>query len=322
MSKHDELVQANSLLIELDTIIDGREGLLTDIFSSVGEHALTGAKLAGGAAMDGLVKLFRNANSSLARAFGSNKTIIDQVYKQMNTAEKEGEEVDVKLTTSFLAKVTVDGKHDDIGNSINALHDALKALDKHRLDVETFYQKELSLFKDFRSIKDTESAITLIKKLDDLKYPTPDFKHKENSMLISDLLPGGKEFVFNTTNSTYSLKSEDVKGENTDDTLSKADIVNILKRLEDLDAIFKVIHKANDNYMQYLGKFNTVVKEAFAHVDSLKGDISSSLIRDLLSRLEGNPHVFAFYTGFLPKVVNYVDGYVADVSGYFSKQFN
>lgn len=322
MSKHDELVQANSLLIELDTIIDGQEGLLTDIFSSVGDHALVGAKIVGGAAVDGLVKLFRNANSSLARAFGSNQTVIDQVYKQMTTAEKEGDDIEVKLTPAFLAKITANGKQSDISDSINALHDTLKALDKHRLDVEAFYQKELSLFKDFRSIKDTESAISLIKKLDDLKYPVPNFKHKENSMLISDLLPGGKEFVFNTTNSSYSVKNEDVTGENNDDTLSKADIVNILKRLEDLDAIFKVIHKANDNYVQYLGKFNTVVKEAFAHVDNLKGDISSSLVRDLLSRLEGNPHVFAFYTGFLPKVVNYVDGYVADVSGYFSKQFN
>lgn len=308
-------------LIEVESIItvDGNEGLLSDIFTSVSNSALSGAKIAGGKAMDGLVSLFKKCNRSIALAYGSHKTQFEMISKGM-AKDEEGKEVTFSKT--LLAKLTTNGETDDIEHALKNLIDVLRILDKHRLELEAFYQKENAIFSEYSSIKSTDDAVKVIKKLDDLKYPMFDLGHKDHSMSISVTLPGGKHFAFDSEKLDYKLGTEDINGKESDDMYTKDQVKRLLRQLDDLDDIYGVVKKANENYIRYLEKFNTVVKGAFVYVDDLKGKVSVSLIRDLQSRLEGNTHVFSFYSGFLPKVLTYVDDYIDVMSGHLSKQFN
>lgn len=316
---HNPFKEDLSKLIELEGIVSGNEGLFGDIFSSVGSAALDGAKWVGGKMADGVIGLFRQANRSLVLSYGQHKTQFEFIAKAMKETESE---VDVKFSKTQLAKITTTGEQGDISKGVEVLIKCLREVDKHRLELETFYQKELSIFSEYKSVNTTEDAVKVIKKLDDLTYPMFNLDTKDHSMSISVLMPGGKRFAFNPEKKQYQINSEDVNGKETEETFSLEDVKRIMRQLDELDDIYGVIKKANENYIQYLEKFNTVVKSAFVHVDDLKGKVSTSLITDLQSRLEGNPHVFAFYSGFLPKVMTYVDDYIDVMTSHLSKQFN
>lgn len=306
-------------LSEVSSIINGNEGLLSDIFSSVSHSVLSGVKIAGGHAVDGLVTLFKKANRTMILSYGEYKTQFDRALTK--SKEQENDE-GIKFTKTVLAKLTTTGEVDDIKDSIKTLIDTLKEIDKYRLELEGFYQKELSLFSDYKSVKSTEDAVSLIKKIDELKFPSISLKHKSDTMSKSDVLPGGKVVVYDNSKHTYSIDTEAVTGKESDVMYSNDKVKDLIRQLYDLDEIYRVVSKANDNYIKYLEKFNIVVKDAFAHISGLEGDISTSLLRDLQSRLEGNANVFHFYSGFLPRVMTYVDGVMSTASEFINKQFN
>lgn len=315
----EELAADLATLVKLEMLVSGNESLFGDIFASVGTSLLNGAKIAGGAAADGVVAVFRKANRSLALSYGSHKTQFQLINNLMSKFEGD---VSVGFSKAQLSKITTTGELGDIERGMGKLIKTLRDLDRHRLEIEAFYQRELAIFSEYKSIKTSEDAVKVIKKLDDLKYPGFDLDSKDHSMSISALLPGGKVFAFDPEACKYQIKTEEVSGKDSEETYSKDDVKRLMRQLDDLDDIYGAVKKANENYIQYLEKFNTVVKDAFIYVDDLKGKISTSLITDLQSRLEGNSHVFAFYSGFLPKVMTYVDGYIDVMSSHLSKQFN
>ena len=316
LSKHDQLVHDMKLLINVQMQIDGNEGLFGDIFSSVGSSLLNGASWVGGKSADILSAAFKKANNSLLQAFGSHKTKINHLLGLVNETE---EDKDIKLSKDLLKKITSNGSKEDIISSLKELIKVMELLDKYRLELESFYQRELSIFQSFKSINNTEDSVSVIKKLDDLVYPKLNFENKNNSMLESNILPGGKVLEFDTASLKYGIHSEEVKVENDEETIDKNDLKDLLKLLNTLEETYKKVAKANESYMDYIKKFNTVVGESFKHLESLKGEVSTTLIRDLESRLEGNPRLFAYYSGFLPKVSIYLDDYVDNISSYFAK---
>lgn len=314
------LIEQDSIknLLEIDCCVNGNESLFGDIFSSVGSSVYSGAKIVGGMAMDGVVTLFKKANKSLIEAYGSHSTKFEFITKNLSKDETE----EWKIDKSLLSKISSTGKAQDIIDSLDTLIKELKIVDSHRLEIESYYHKELSLFQDFKSIKNIENSISVLKKLDDLKYPDLKFGNSKDSMAVSEPLPGGKEFAFDNKSKKYSLITEKLTTESSEDIFSKEDIKKIMTKLDTLEELYKVIIKANSNYISYLEKYNTVVKEGFKHLEELKDDLSISVIRDLQSRLEGNPNVFSFYTGFLPKVMSYIDDYINSMSSFISKPFN
>lgn len=319
MNQNNELNKALKELMKVNSIVSGNEGLLIDIFSSVADKTLKGAKVVGGKLADGLITLFRKANKALVLNYGQYRTQLEHALKIM----KEDEETEgVKFTKSVLSKITTTGEVDDIKSSIKLLIETLKDIDKYRLELESFYQKEISLFSDYKSVKDTESAVKLIKKMDELELPLPKLKKKQDNMSLTELLPGGKIIKFDNSKYDFFIETETVTGKETEEVYSKDQIKEIIGLLYDLDEIYRVVNKANENYIAYLNKFNSVVKDAFVHISSLDSKISSSLLRDLQSRLEGNPKVFHFYSGFLPRVMTYVDSVMSSASEFINKQFN
>lgn len=322
MDNNKQLTEQNNKLIMMCTVVSGNESLFDDIFTKAKEYSSLSFKALAAKSLDAVVKGLRNANSALVRAYGTNEMRINNTKGHLRLAVKEDNLEGVKLSKAFLEEITSTGKVADVFTSIDALIKALSVLDKHRLELETYYQKELSLFEAYKKVKTTEDAVKVIRQLDELRYPDLTLGHKTDTASKSDHLPGGKMFVFVPQSQTYKLMVEEVNGETTDRLFSPDEVLKLLDKMKSLDSVYKACHKGNDHYISYLNKYNTVVKEAFNHIDGLKGDISNSLVRDLMSRLEGNLQIFSFYTGFLPKVMNYVDSYMVNTTNYLSKQFN
>lgn len=320
-NQHEELKKILTILINADSSVSGNENLFGDIFSHVGTGLMNTASWIGGKAAEGMNKAFRAANSSLVQAFGSHKTKLNSILTLMKDEENKDVE-NIKLSKEILKKITVNGKISDIEPSLESLIKFGKALNEYRLELEAYSSKELELLKDFTNIKTIEDATSRLVKLDGLKFPSPKFGNNQNSVSKTDILPGGKIFIFNGEGNKFTIEGESVDSHDDEAEFSVKDIEHFVKRLMTIQELYVDIHKANVGYLDYVKKFNTVVADSFKHVESLKGKISTSVMRDLESRLEGNKDLFTFYSGFLPKVTIYIDDYVNTVSDYFVKQFN
>lgn len=301
--------------------IGGCESLLSDVFSTVKENVKTGVHWVGAKAGDGAVKALRGASNALAQTLLTRRMKISLMAQKLRKEENVIKESGT-FSASFLAKYTSSGSGDDLAGDLKVLLDVLKDINKFELDLEATYKKELALFKEMVNIKSTDSAVTLINKLDNLTYPVPDFSASHDSMLKSQALPGGKCFVFDKQAHLFSIESKELSAEQTSVSFAKEELVNLLRDINEIVDRYKVLSAAHEKYADYIRDFNTVVGKSFVHLETLKGSVSFNLIRDLESRLRGNPSVFSFYTGFLPKFTLYLDDYVDGLTTFLSKQLN
>lgn len=302
-------------LMLIDTRVDGAESLLTGVFDKVmqvGKYA--GERTV--VALDGAVK---GATSGLVKTLGTRRMFIAHTHNRLN---KEMLKDEMVFTSTLLKKVTRNGNPSDIIDGLDDLQKTMDMLKSYLQEVETYYNRELSLLKDVENIKTTEDAVSVVNGLDNLKFPVMRLPHHAGRSSISLDLPGGKTVHFNEDNHKLSLVNIDSPGEESTESFAKDDVKSILTKLNKLVESYQFVVKALNHYNDYAKKFNTVVGKSFAQLDSLKGTLSASILADLRSRLEGNAEVFAIYSGFLPKVMIYLDDYVDTLSSYLSKQFN
>jgi len=307
MSNDSDLRGSLHDLLLIDTRVDGAESLLTGVFDKV----MQVGKFAGeqtAVALDGAVK---SAKSGIIKALGTRRMFIAHTHNRLS---KETLKEELTFSAGFLKKVTRDGNPADIIDGLNDLQKAMDLLKSYLQEVETYYTREFSLIKDVDAVTTTDDAANILKHLDNLKFPAPNFLNIE--------LPGGKTFKINPQSNKIAFDNNDVNAEEITVSFAKDDVKSILMKLNKLVESYQFVVKALDHYSDYTKKFNTVVGKSFAHLDSLKGTLSASILADLRSRLEGNTEVFAIYSGFVPKVMIYLDDYVDTLSSYLSKQFN
>lgn len=302
-------------LILIDIRVDGAESLLTDIMgklkevgSSTGEQAVTIISKAAASAKTGLIK-----------TIGTRRMLISHLNSRLNKDELKDQ---LTFSQTFLKKVTRDGDPRDIADGLDTVQKTMDHLVKHLQEVQTFYSRHLNLIEGMKNIKTSEDAIGILDTLDTRRLPKTSFPHHKGDSEVSDELPGGKYLRFDTKNGRYYLENSDVSAGEKTESFAKDDVKSILSKLNKLIETYQYVVKALDHYVDYVKKFNTVVGKSFAHLDTLKGKMSASLLNELQSHLEGNADVFALYTGFLPKVMIYLDDYVDTLSSYLSKQFN
>lgn len=300
-------------------IIDGNESMLSDIMSSVQSSVAGGVKSLGGKLADGFVKTLKDTNQALLKAVGARRLLLSTLA---NRAKKDGVKDEVVFPEGLLKKVTIKGQYSDIIPAIKVLEEAIKQVHEYEQGLEACYYRELELLKSISSIKETKDAATLLAKLDALQHPEPKFPDHSNSMLRTKLLPGGREFVYNESTCRFAIESEDIKADDETTSFAESDMVRILGECNKLIETFNLLAKCNDRYGKYIAEFNTVVGKSFSHLEELKGSVSATLLNDLESRLQGDPATFAFYTGFLPKVVLIVDNHVEALTSFLSKHFN
>lgn len=313
-------------LILSDIQIAGNESLLSDVFAKVSSNVKTGVEWTGGKMADAAVQALKQANTSILQQLGARKLLLSNLASR---TRNDGIKDSSTLTSSQVRKLTtLEGNDkvtpDNIEDDLVTLHNVISDVLKFQLELETYYQKELGLLKSFSSVKNTEEAVKSIQALDQLTFPTPKFTIKQDSMFLTSVLAGGKQFAFNPDTCKFTVEQADLKSISGDATVSfaKEDVLSLLTKVNALVIDYNAVTKANEHYMSYIKEFNTVVGRSFVHLEEIKGQISISLIRDMQSRLEGNPKVFSFYSGFLPKITLYIDDYVEALTSFLSKQFN
>lgn len=297
------------LYSELESII-GEEGY-KEIFSSVKETSLKGASFLAGKTTETFKNLFNKASRELITTLGSNRMKITQAEKQAKAHHPA-----LFFTNDILEKLSSTGKADDLVSDAENLNNALKSVKEHILEIQTLNEKKLGLLKKITGIKKTGDATSILQSLEELKFPAPKFPHKDNVMLVTNILPRGKVFEYNTTTHNHEIASKETESKSGDNALPSNDVNALLKEVEKLNEVHRVVAKANQDYLDYLKKFNIVIKESFEYLENSKDILSASVKRDLMNRLEGDKNVFSFYTGFLPKVVNYVDEYIHILTSY------
>ncbi|EBY9764023.1 hypothetical protein D5W64_12995 [Salmonella enterica subsp. enterica serovar Saintpaul] len=301
--------------------IEGCESLIGDAFDYIRRQGISFAKAGANKTLDVAANGLSKANTELIKIIGSRRQFVSHLY---NKAKKENRvQIDMTFPKSVIKTITRDGNPDDIVPSVDVMYRNLERVIKFGKELEGYYQKELSLLKDITKIKDTESAVALIRKLEDLELPKVDLKSNGNSMSNTEELPGGFVLSYNEKTANWQVvHDEDYSTTEIEDEYRVSDIVSALHKLNDLLSLSQEASKINESYLKYLKSFNTVVTKSFQHLDSLKGEISTSLLHDLEDRLNGNRTAFSFFFGSLPRVMVRLDDYVDTLSSHFSKQFN
>lgn len=309
-------------LILADIYISGNESMLDDImggFKSVGGKIADGASEVGGKLADGAVKVFNNAATGLIKVVGTRKAFHAHLLKRL---EKDELKPEIEFSKTILSKISQDGKVSSLVKTVEDLDSTIRVVLSYSKELDTYIRKELDIFKSIKDVKTDDDLRGIIKELTNLKYPSLDFKHKRNSMSESSLLPGGVVLTFHDNEQKAKLLNADVTITEVTESFDKDELKSLLNKLITLFPHYHALADVNTKYSGFIKQFNTVVKESFAHLQSVKGDLSTSMVNDLQSRLEGNHKAFGYFTGFLPKVVILLDDYVDDVTSFFSKQFN
>lgn len=314
-NEHNSLKRAVQELVLMDIRVDGAESFLTDVLGKL--------KQVGGYATDqaliGIQAGVKSATSGIIKTLGTRRMFIAHLNSRLG---KEGLKDQSTFTSGFLKKVTRDGKVDDIIPALDSAQKTMDLLKAYVQELETYTTKELHFLDNIKNIKKPEDAVKILTGLESLAFPNFRLQHHAGRSSTSGELPGRKFIHYNEDNSRFSLGDIHLDAEEVTESFGKEDAKSVLTKLNKLVETYQYVVKALTEYLSYVKKFNTVVGTSFAHLDDLKGDISVSLISDLKSHLEGNAKVFAFYSGFLPKVIIYLDDYVDTLSSYLSKQFN
>lgn len=309
------------LQIELqDASLSGCESLFDDVINTVKEAAVDGMKFVGNKAAEGLSKAFKEANTAIIKNLGTRRMFLSHLNSKLGNEEVKEE---ITFPASILKKYTYTGKPSELVKCIEDTAKVFKHVNGFSKEIEALYHSHLSILSGIPDIKTTEDAVKVIKQLNDLKYPKPSgTDHNGSNYMVWDL-PGGRTIEFMTDNNRVEfVGGKEVLANDVKESFAKDDLKTIVSKLNLLADEFKVIADINNHYVDYIKKFNTVVGKANEHLESLRGEISASIINDLSKRLEGNTLVFTFYTGFLPKAVIYLDDYVDTLSSFVSKQFN
>ena len=320
MSSND-FCQAQRDLAKQCSALEGCESLLGDAYGKVKDAGASIGKAVANKAIDATASGLKRANTELIKLLGSRRLFISHLFSKAKKDERA--QLDVVFPKTLLAKTTRDGNPDDLIPSVDVMIRNFETIIKYGKDLEAYYNKELELIKNITKIKTTEEAAKLVNRFEELPYPTVKLKEQSNSMSQSEWLPGGYAFGFNSETQRWSfVEDDDFQTTEVEDTLTVADVKSLLTKLNTLTSHYQDASKLTNSYVDHLKTFNTVVAKSFQHLDSLKGEISASLLNDLKDRLNGDQVVFSFFVGSLPKVMVRLDDYVDTLSSYLSKQFN
>lgn len=154
--------------------IEGCESLLGDAFDYVRRQGTSLVKAGANKTLEAAGTGLSKANTELIRIIGSRRQFVSHLY---NKAKKETRaQIDMTFPKSVIKTITRDGNPDDILPSVDVMYRNVEKVMKFGKELETYYQRELSLLKDIPKIKNTEDAVELIRKLDDLALPKVDLK--------------------------------------------------------------------------------------------------------------------------------------------------
>jgi len=283
---------------------------------SLGSGALSVAKWAGGHTLDLLDKGIKTAGAQLTKTFDSNKSLIGKIPNAM----KDDENHAFTFSGPLVGALTSTGQWSDFGSDLDELIKTLEGFQKHAHDVKDHLSRELVVARKLKSVKTTNDVMNVVREFEGLHYPEYKLPHKNGEWMVSEVLPGGRviKCKFKDNDVVYSMSGDKPAGESHTLEASKSDLQSVLAKVAKLNDLHLQVKGSYADYLDFVKSWSSVVEEASKGLSETT-NVGSQIISEAESILKGNAHALAFYSGFTPRVVSYVDKYIQDVLGVLSK---
>jgi len=282
--------------------------------NAVGRGLFAAGKWVGGNTLDIALKGFTVAGNQLAKSFSENGSLIKNVLKDVSkTADK-----DLKVPAAKAAVITISGDASHILQDMEVLAKTLELWVAHDKEVMDFLDKELVTLKKLKSAKKAEQIHAIIEEFEGLKYPEFKLGNSMGKAVKSNVLPGGRVFIFTDEGTPkYSMGGDAPSGEAKTLTLSKAEISDILNKLDKVNDLHLKVKESYDGYTAFIKSWADMVKGVDGNLSQLD-KVSKTILGECEKLMSGNQGALAFYSGFTPRVVGYVDKYIHGVLGVFA----
>lgn len=320
---NSELRDAIRNLESMHVTVGGNESFIGDALSGIGSGIKEAAMAGGSAAASKAISGLKSLNTALIKNLGTRRMLLSNLLSRVNKGENKDE---ITFPGSLLKNYSENGKPNGLIDGVETTTAMFNDILKYCKDMEAFYHQELKAIESINSIKNTEQATAVLDAFNQLeaKFPVPKGADEQNNESVTWLLPGNRAITYHINSKKFTFESRDHEKqvEEVTESFAQSEFKELITKLNEMVSVYKGISEANASYGEYLKKYNTVVGKASEHLSSLRGEVSASLLNDLGNRADGNTLLFTFYTGFLAKVVIYLDDYVETLSSHLSKQFN
>lgn len=312
---HNALSETCRSLVFITSSVSGNEDF-GESFKAFASGALSVSKWVGGKAYNLLNQGMRTAGTQLAKTFDDNKSLAARI----NGALKSDGDYTFNFSSAQLGNLTSTGKWSDFNEDLDVLIKTGDLLLQHLTDVRNHLGKELAVVRKLKSANSESSINAVIQEFEQLVYPGFKLPNKNNGWLLSYVLPGGRVIKYQAkdTGGEYSMSGDKPAGETYTWEASKSDVQSILNKVNKLNEIHLKVKESYAYYLDFIKSWSSAVEEASKGLSETK-NVSESTTQAAESLLKGNATALAFYSGFTPRVVNYVDKYIQDVLGVFSK---
>lgn len=282
--------------------------------SAVGRGLFAAGKWVGGNTLDLALKGFTAAGNQLAKSFSENGTLIKNVLKDVaKTSDK-----DLKIAAPKAALITVSGDAGQILHDMETLVKTLELWVSHNKDVMDYLDKELITLKKLKSAKKAEQIHAIIEEFEGLKYPAFKLGNSMGKAVKSDTLPGGRTFIFSDEGTPkYSMGGDAPSGEAKTISMSQGEISDIMNKLDKVNDLLLKVKESYDGYTAFIKSWADMVKGVDGNLSQLD-KVSKTILGECEKLMSGNQGALAFYSGFTPRVVGYVDKYIHGVLGVFA----
>lgn len=327
LEQHLELVETNHQLTTISSVIqrtidgrrDGFEELDTEAFKNglriAANGVLSVGKWVGGQAFDLLSKSMKAAGSQLSETFDDNKSFIKRIRNELKDYPHT-----LKIDTGVAGNLTSTGKWKDFNHDLDELIQTTEKFHAHGKAILDHLNHELMVIRELKGVKKNDDILKVVDKFDALNYPNWALPHKNGDTMLSEVLPGGRVFKFKATDTgvEYSMSGDKPAGEATEVSLSKSEITELLGKVDKLNELLLQTKQSYDRYLEFVKSWGDAVKQAMNHLDDGNG-LSQHVIAEAEKLMKGNANGLAFYSGFTPRVINYVDKYIHGVLGVCTK---
>lgn len=323
LEQHLELSQSTDHLMRMGSCLSSVAG--TEDFQNVRNNAIgamgavgrglfSAGKWVGGKTLDIALKGFTAAGNQLSKSFSENGTLIKNIGRDVGkVADKE-----LHIPAPKVSLITAGGDASHILSDMETLVKTLEAWVNHDKEVMNFLDKELVTLKKLKSATKAEQIHAVIEEFEGLKYPEFKLGTAMGKAVKSPVLPGGRVFIFSNEGSPkYSMGGDASSGEAKTLTLSKSEISDILNKLDKVNDLHLKVKESYDGYTAFIKSWADMVKGVDGNLSQLD-KVSKTILGECEKLMSGNQGALAFYSGFTPRVVGYVDKYIHGVLGVFA----
>ncbi len=314
LNAHHTLV---SELHALDTV-SGCEG-----FNDTVRSFYAKSKWAAGETFKALDAGFNKTTRTLLVKCGTNRQALSVLRRD---AGRNGIKDGFELSAAQASALTSTGKPGDFIDDLKILLEELSTLKTHERDISGYLEQLLSQIKKIESVKSNEDAAKVISAYDGLDHPYWKLKyHPADGMSVSEVLPGGRVFKFEDSESglrvKYSMSGDKPAGEAGVFAPDVNTVKTALGYIENINDLQQHFGKTLTAYLALIKRWGDAVKRAASHLDG-DVDVSATLKHKLDSMMDGPEDYLLFYSGFLPRVVSYTDRLIQDCIGISGKLIN